>query len=77
MSVRAKFKVVSRTQLEKGYVVKLQAVSSGSDENKTFFMRTPTATVDMQAVADAVAAKFDPGTEFYVDFTPASAEVAQ
>jgi len=77
MTVRAKFKVASITRMPgwNGHAevqtIKLQAVTSGSEENAKFFAATPGGNVEISCVVPAVAAQFDIGKEFYVDFTPA------
>lgn len=70
-SVRAKFKVISVTSLEGGVsTVKLQPVTTGSDENKEFFKYTPSGSIEIGTVNAAAAAQFVAGAEMYVDFTP-------
>ena len=78
MSVRAKFKVNSITRQQhwdasKGEIqtIKLAPVSSGSDENKSFYASTPTGTIELGTVNADAAQQFVLGGEFYVDFTPA------
>lgn len=71
MSVRAKFKVESVTELEAGHQVKLRAVTSTSPENASFFKWTPNGECTMGIVSAEVVAHFKPGAEIYVDFTPA------
>jgi hypothetical protein len=80
MSVRAKFVVTSITRT-KGWAanggevqtIRLSPVTSGSDENKSFFAATPSGQIELGIVnADAVK-EFDLGAEMYVEFTPANA----
>lgn len=72
MTVRAKFKVVSVTEVEGGLkTAKLQSVTSGSPENEAFFKWTPTANIDLSTMNPVAAAEFVPGRQFYVDFVPA------
>jgi hypothetical protein len=80
MSVRAKFVVQSITR-SKGWnpgisevqTIKLTPVTSGSEENKSFFAATPSGQIELGIVnADAVK-EFDLGAEMYVEFTPANA----
>lgn len=72
MSIRAKFKVQSVTETEGGLKsVKLFPVTSGSPENAEFFKWTPSGAIDMGTINPVAAEQFKPGTEFYVDFTPA------
>lgn len=76
-SVRAKFKVISVTTVEGGLSsVKLQPVTSGSDENKEFFKYTPSGSIDLSTINAAAASQFVPGAEMYVDFTPVNTEAA-
>lgn len=76
MTVRAKFKVQEVTRFapagtERSGRVVLTAVTSGSDENKTFWKYTPSGRIEMQITnADALNV-FTEGDEFYVDFTNA------
>lgn len=73
MTVRAKFRCVQTTENDGGTKsVKLRAVSSGSDENKQFFQYTPSGDIDLAILNPAAAAAFKPGTEYFVDFTPAT-----
>ncbi len=72
---RAKFicTEVSRSKLWDGskrdlYSAKLQAVTSGSEDNQKFFAATPSGSIILSSfLVDA----FEPGQEYYVDFTPA------
>lgn len=43
--------------------------ASDSEENKKFFASTPTGSLKMSAVREDL---FEPGKEYYLDFTPAS-----
>lgn len=72
MEVRAKFYVYSVTRITGGNVsVVLQPVTSGSEENKSFWKYTPSGKLEMQMSAGIAAADaFEPGQEFYLDFTP-------
>jgi diacylglycerol kinase family enzyme len=73
VSVRAKFKVdtVSPAGAD-GTVseVKLSAVIGGSPENDKFFKWTPSGSITIGTVNVEAAKQFEPGAEFYVDFTP-------
>lgn len=44
------------------------AVSDGSDENKSFFAATPSGSLKVQTVKDDI---FTPGKSYYLDITPA------
>jgi hypothetical protein len=70
--VRAKMKVDAVTYAAgEMCTVVLSPVINGSDENKTFYKFTPGGKVEMQVVAPETAKQFEPGKEYYVDFTPA------
>jgi hypothetical protein len=73
MSVRAKFKVESNTHLENnGHKIVMRAVYGNSDpnhENTKFFNYTPSGTLDMGIVKGESGAYFEPGKEYYLDFT--------
>ena len=77
MTVRAKFKVHSITR-QAGWggakecnTIKLGPVTSGSDENKSFYASTPSGSIEIGVVHKEVSDRFEIGQEFYVDFTPA------
>jgi hypothetical protein len=65
--VRAKFKCWSNND----GVVALNAVTDGSEENKTFWKYTPSGQISMTISNPAAFNHFVPGKEYYVDFTPA------
>lgn len=77
MTIRAKFKVQSITKqvgwngVKELHTIKLQPVTSGSDENKAFYAATPGGSIDISVVPESVGNQFSIGQEFYVDFTPA------
>jgi hypothetical protein len=80
MKVRAKFKCTSvkkyqSTRWEDGKAVngflweyEFFPVTGTSEENKGFFASTPSGSLKMSAVGDDL---FVPGSEYYLDFTPA------
>lgn len=74
--VRAKFLVGSNEpnnavrEEDKGNIVKLNAVTSGSPENESFFKWTPGGTIVLETINPEAAKEFIPGAEMYVDFTP-------
>jgi hypothetical protein len=77
--VRAKFVCLSVARFAGSPVtaaVKLQAVASGSDENKTFWTYTPSGTIELSTINKDAAAQFEPGREYYIDFTEAAVSVA-
>lgn len=74
--VRAKFKVESyETRLEGKQgsdelrTVRLTAVTSNSDENKTFFRWTPNGKIEMGVLNPEAWKQLPLGAEVYVDFT--------
>lgn len=46
---------------------KFTAVSSGSDENKSFFASTPSGSIELATVQPDI---FEPGKDYFIDFTP-------
>lgn len=79
MNVRAKFHCTSVTKTMGGmynsdgkYVngvvhnYKFQAVTNGSDENKSFYASTPSGSIELSAVRDDL---FEIGQEYYLDFS--------
>lgn len=46
--------------------------SDGSDENNTFARFSPSAHLEISIANPDLHGKFEPGQQFYVDFTPAS-----
>lgn len=71
--VRAKFQCVANEPTSgEQHQVKLLAVVSGSEENKSFSRWTPSASVELCISDETPAATaFEVGKEYYVDFTPA------
>ena len=69
--VRAKFKCVDKSGSENDTQIKLEAVTSGSEENKTFFKYTPSGQISMGTINKEAAAQFEVGKEYYIDFSPA------
>lgn len=70
--VRGKFRVLSRKVTQyPGVTIELGAVShDGTPENERFHRYTPSGTITMTVDNPAADAEFQPGREFYVDFTP-------
>lgn len=72
MKVRCKFKCVSKTEIEgNGTSVTLEPVSSGSEENEKFFKYTPSGDINLGILNPAAAEQFEPGKQYYVEFSPA------
>ena len=69
-TVRAKFFVQEIAKTTYGGRVRLQAVCRGED-NKEWASATPSGQIDMTIRNDIALAQFEPGDEFFVDFTPA------
>ena len=72
---RAKFTCTGVTkskhwQADKGflYAATFIAVTSGSEENKSFFEASPNGQITLSTVKEDV---FEPGKNYYIDFTPA------
>lgn len=51
------------------YTASLNPVTSGSDENKSFFTSTPTGSITLGSFSEDL---FEPGKEYFVDFTEAT-----
>lgn len=72
--VRAKFKVQSVTKQagwgghKELHTVRLQPVTSGSEENKSFYASTPSGQIEIGVVSKEIGEGFEIGKEFYVDF---------
>lgn len=67
--VRAKFKVESVTNHANGFgEVSMAPVTTGSEENKSFWKYTPSGSLKMSIDNPAALEQFKPGKEFYVDF---------
>lgn len=69
MSVRAKFKCVSKDDQQAG--VKLEVVIDGSEENESFFQYTPAGFVQIAVLNENAFSQFQVGKEYYVDFSVA------
>lgn len=70
MTVRAKFRVTWKDN----NMLALGPVYTGSEENKAFFAATPGGDVRLYTTRPEVAAEFNLGDEFYVDFTKTTTE---
>lgn len=81
MSVRAKFYVGEKTvrsnhphpnaDNQPMEVVTLYPVNGNSEENASFFKWTPSGKIELGVLNPEAAKQFEPGKEYYVDFTPA------
>lgn len=67
---------VSKTKMgqqgEVGVEVELSAVYNGSEENKKYFKYTPNGRITLGILNPEAAAIFEPGKEYYVDFSAAN-----
>lgn len=75
MKTRAKFKCETVTKKRhwdklKGFLydVELVPVMCGSEENKQFYEASPGGKITLQTIKDH---GFEPGKEYYIDFTEA------
>ena len=76
--MRAKMKVESVQIFEARETLRMSAVcktngypDGGADEDNTFALFTPGATLEMHISNPALHGKFKPGQKFYLDFTSA------
>jgi hypothetical protein len=67
--VRAKFVCDEVATTVSGKKVSMSPVTSGSEENESFFKWTPFGKLEMGVVNPDV--EFIPGQEYFIDFTPA------
>lgn len=67
MSVRLKVVCVEVAQFPDQLAkVRFVAVTSGSDENKSFFKYTPNANLEFNTINASAASEFEPGKSYYV-----------
>ena len=74
MSVRAKFDCINKehdTHDPNHGSVTLRAVHTGSEENDRFFRLAPAGSITIATLNPEAFALFEPGKDYYVDFTPA------
>jgi hypothetical protein len=71
MSVRAKFRCVEIFHDENASRVRLVPVTTGSDENTSFYKWTPGGEITLQVIKRSTAEVFEPGQEYFVDFIAA------
>lgn len=71
MKIRAKFECLSVNNMKDGSLITLVPVVSGSPENEQFFKWTPAGKIETSVVSSETAKQFEPGKQYYVDFTPA------
>lgn len=70
-TMRAKFWVESVTKFKDGERLNLCVVTYDTDENKSFSKYTPTGNITLSITNENLFGKFEPGDEFYIDFTKA------
>lgn len=71
---RAKFTCIDKTHSTSDPShgeVSLRAVHAGSPENESFFNATPFGSISLGILNPDAFAQFEPGKDYYVDFTPA------
>jgi hypothetical protein len=66
--MRCKVKVEAVTHTLSGVSVKFAPVTSGSEENKSFFKYTPYGSIELGIINPDVTDGLVPGDEYYVDF---------
>lgn len=70
MTTRAKFKC---TMNEKGQIALTTVYDPNPEsENGRFFAATPSGSISLGVVNESAAELFEPGKEYYVDFSPAT-----
>lgn len=72
MTVRAKFQCsnITKSPDSSTTVVNLTAVTTGSDENKTWSKYTPSGQLQMVITNPTAADQFEQGKEYFIDITP-------
>lgn len=71
MNIRAKMVCEGVSKTGDSENVALRAVTSGSEENKTFAKYTPSAYVQLTIDNPSAQGAFEQGKEYFVDFSPA------
>lgn len=77
MSVRSKMKCEGKEEASygdegtKGGTVRLSPVTSGSDENASFYKYTPGGSLVLSTINQAAFDQFTVGKEYYVDVSEA------
>ena len=76
MPLRAKFTVdsivpISDTDPSEGATIHLSPVSTGSEENESFYKYTPAGNMELTTVDYNAVKQFEVGKSYYLDFTPA------
>jgi hypothetical protein len=47
----------------------MRPVTSGSEENKSFYSYTPGGELKLEVVRKEMASEFEPGEEYYIDIS--------
>lgn len=68
--IRCKMKCTYKEAVGDGANIRLDAVTSGSPENKEFFKSTPSGEIRLFTVNPNAAAQFEQRKDYYVDLTP-------
>lgn len=78
VTMRAKMRVTEVNRFEQCDRVKMVAVAKtgsypedGSDEDNTYAKFSPQGELTISIANSALLGKIEPGTRFYIDFTPA------
>ena len=69
--MRCKVRLEAVTKTINGNEVVLRPVTSGSQENQSFFKYTPYGEIKLGTINNEVVEKMTVGKEYYVDFTEA------
>ena len=69
--MRCKVRLESVTKTMNGCEVILRPVTSGSQENQTFFKYTPYGEIKLGTINEAIVDKMTVGKEYYADFVEA------
>lgn len=76
-TVRGKFTATVTKNEDGSMNIGMNAVASGSEENKAFSDATPSGSISMQIAKDKPSQElFETGKSYFVDFTVAEEEVA-
>lgn len=70
MTVRAKFKCVLVSPTNEAVNVKFQAVTSETEENKSWSKWTPSGNLEMHISNPEIFGQFEQGKEYFLDITP-------
>jgi hypothetical protein len=68
--IRCKFACGYKDEANKA--VHLSPVYTGSEENKQFFMATPSGSLSLSTLQPEAFAAFEPGQEYYIDIKRAT-----